>query len=118
MRTPVRLFVALTGLLVVAGAGAYGSGAPGTRCALGDSGRRADNGSQGRAGGQRTPCARACRARPAVKTGDTVALLTNPELFAAVGEARAEVDKAASARDRVYAGVRDEQVQSLHRENP
>jgi HlyD family secretion protein len=51
-----------------------------------------------------------------VKPGDPLALLTNPELFAAVGEARAEVDKAASARDRVYAGVRDEQVQSLRRE--
>ena len=51
-----------------------------------------------------------------VKPGAPVALLSNPELFAAVGEARAEVDKAASARDRVYAGVRDEQVQSLRRE--
>jgi HlyD family secretion protein len=51
-----------------------------------------------------------------VAPGAPVALLSNPELFAAVGEARAEVDKAASARDRVYAGVRDEQVQSLRRE--
>jgi HlyD family secretion protein len=51
-----------------------------------------------------------------VKSGDPVALLSNPELFAAVGEARAQVDKAASARDRVYAGVRDEQVQALRRE--
>jgi HlyD family secretion protein len=51
-----------------------------------------------------------------VKSGAPVALLSNPELFAAVGEARAEVDKAASARDRVYAGVRDEEVQSLRRE--
>ena len=51
-----------------------------------------------------------------VNRGDAVALLSNPELFAAVGEARAEVDKAAAARDRVYAGVREEQVQSLRRE--
>jgi HlyD family secretion protein len=51
-----------------------------------------------------------------VNRGDTVALLTSPELFAAVGEARAQVDKAAAARDRVYAGVREEQVESLRRE--
>lgn len=51
-----------------------------------------------------------------VNQGDVVALLGNPELFAAVGEARAEVGKAAAARDRVYAGVREEQVESLRRE--
>ncbi len=51
-----------------------------------------------------------------VNKGDVVALLSNPELFAAVGEARAQVDQAAAARDRVYAGVRDEQVESLRRE--
>jgi len=51
-----------------------------------------------------------------VNKGDAVALLTNPELFAAVGEARAQVGLAAAARDRVYAGVREEQVESLRRE--
>ena len=51
-----------------------------------------------------------------VNKGDVVALLSNPELFAAVGEARAQVDLAAAARDRVYAGVREEQVESLRRE--
>jgi HlyD family secretion protein len=51
-----------------------------------------------------------------VNQGDVVALLSNPELFAAVGQARAQVDLAAAARDRVYAGVRDEQVESLQRE--
>ena len=51
-----------------------------------------------------------------VNRGDAVALLTNPELFAAVGQARAQVDLAAAARDRVYAGVREEQVESLRRE--
>lgn len=51
-----------------------------------------------------------------VEPGTPVALLSNPELFAAVGEARAQVDKAASARDRVYAGVRVEQVEALRRE--
>ena len=45
-----------------------------------------------------------------------MALLSNPELWAAVGSARAQVDKARSDRDRVYAGVRDEQVQMLQRE--
>ncbi len=52
----------------------------------------------------------------AVKRGQPVAVLSNPELWAAVGAARAEVDKARSDRDRVYAGVRDEQVQGLQRE--
>ena len=51
-----------------------------------------------------------------VNKGDVVALLSNPEMFAAVGEARAQVDLAAAARDRVYAGVREEQVESLRRE--
>ena len=51
-----------------------------------------------------------------VNKGDVVALLSNPELFAAVGEARAQVDLAAAARVRVYAGVREEQVESLRRE--
>jgi HlyD family secretion protein len=51
-----------------------------------------------------------------VQQGEPLALLSNPELWAAVAEARAQVDKAASDRDRVYAGVRQEQVQSLQRE--
>jgi HlyD family secretion protein len=51
-----------------------------------------------------------------VNNGDVVALLSNPELFAAVGEARAQADLAAATRDRVYAGVREEQVESLRRE--
>jgi HlyD family secretion protein len=52
----------------------------------------------------------------AVQRGQPVALLTNPELWAAVGLARAQVDKARSDRDRVYAGVREEEVQGLQRE--
>jgi HlyD family secretion protein len=51
-----------------------------------------------------------------VKRGQAVALLDNPELWAAVGVARAEVAKARSDRDRVYAGVRDEEVQMLEGE--
>lgn len=51
-----------------------------------------------------------------VERGQPVAALSNPELWAAVGVARAEVDKARSDRDRVYAGVREEQVQALQRE--
>jgi HlyD family secretion protein len=51
-----------------------------------------------------------------VQSGQRVAVLGNPELWAAVGAARAQVDKARSDRDRVYAGVRDEQVQALQRE--
>jgi HlyD family secretion protein len=51
-----------------------------------------------------------------VQRDQPVALLTNPELWAAVGLARAQVDKAQSDRDRVYAGVREEEVQALQRE--
>ena len=51
-----------------------------------------------------------------VQRGQVVALLDNPELWAAVGVARAQVDRARSDRDRVYAGVREEQVQGLQRE--
>ena len=51
-----------------------------------------------------------------VQRGQPVALLDNPELWAAVGVARATVDRARSDRDRVYAGVREEQVQGLQRE--
>ena len=52
----------------------------------------------------------------AVQRGQPVAVLDNPELWAAVGAARAQVDRARSDRDRVYAGVREEQVQGLQRE--
>jgi len=52
----------------------------------------------------------------AVQRGQPVALLANPELWAAVGAARAQVDKARSDRDRVYAGVREEQVRALKQE--
>ena len=51
-----------------------------------------------------------------VERGQPVALLDNPELWAAVGAARAAVEKARADRDRVYAGVRFEQVQELERE--
>ena len=52
----------------------------------------------------------------AVQQDQPVALLNNPELWAALGLARAQVEKARSDRDRVYAGVRNEQVQMLERE--
>jgi HlyD family secretion protein len=52
----------------------------------------------------------------AVQRGQAVAVLDNPELWAAVGVARAQVDRARSDRDRVYAGVRQEQVEGLQRE--
>jgi HlyD family secretion protein len=51
-----------------------------------------------------------------VQHGQAVALLDNPELWAAVALARAEVNKARSDRDRVYAGMRQEQVEGLQRE--
>jgi len=50
------------------------------------------------------------QAGDAVKAGAVVALLSNPELAAAVAEAKAAVVEAEAARDRVYAGVRQEEV--------
>ncbi|HTC08611.1 MAG TPA: HlyD family efflux transporter periplasmic adaptor subunit [Acetobacteraceae bacterium] len=52
----------------------------------------------------------------AVLQGQPVAAIVNPELFAAVDAARAQLDKARSDRDRIYAGVRAEEVQALERE--
>ncbi len=52
----------------------------------------------------------------AVHRGQPLALLGNPELSAAVAEARAQVGKAVSNRDRVYAGVREEEIETLARE--
>jgi len=51
-----------------------------------------------------------------VAAGAVVATLANPELAAAVEEARAAVGAARAARDHVYAGVRQEQVDIAARE--
>jgi len=56
------------------------------------------------------------RAGDAVRAGDELAELDNPELAAAVGEAKANLGAAEAARARVYAGVRQEQVDMLARE--
>ena len=45
-----------------------------------------------------------------VKKGDVLATLDNPELAAALGEARAAAASAKADRDHVYAGVRSEEV--------
>ena len=45
-----------------------------------------------------------------VAAGTVIAVLSNPELDAAVGEAEAAVLEAKAARDRVYAGIRQEEV--------
>jgi multidrug resistance efflux pump len=50
------------------------------------------------------------RAGDPVSAGAVVAELSNPELAAAVEEAAAAVVEAQAARDRVYAGVRQEEV--------
>jgi HlyD family secretion protein len=51
-----------------------------------------------------------------VAAGQPVAMIVSPELSAAVDAAGAQVEKARSDRDRVYAGVRVEEVQALARE--
>jgi multidrug resistance efflux pump len=56
------------------------------------------------------------RAGDVVHRGDVLAEVDNPELAAAVVEARAAVDLARATRDRVYAGLRREQVDILARE--
>ena len=50
------------------------------------------------------------RAGDHVGAGTAIATLSNPELSASVGEARAAVGQSRAARDHVYAGVRQEQV--------
>ena len=48
--------------------------------------------------------------RQHVRKGDVLALLDNPELTASVGEAKAAAASAKADRDRIYAGVREEEV--------
>ena len=50
-----------------------------------------------------------------VKKGDALAALTNPELEAALVLAKAQLGEAQAARDRVYAGPRQEQVDMIER---
>lgn len=45
-----------------------------------------------------------------VRKGELLAVLDNPDLAAALGEAKAAADSARAERDRVYSGVRPEQV--------
>jgi HlyD family secretion protein len=51
-----------------------------------------------------------------VRAGDVLAELDNPELAAAVAEAKAALDEAKATRDRVYAGIRQERVDILAHE--
>lgn len=57
----------------------------------------------------------AAHAGQQVHKGDILAVLDNPEMTASVGEAKAAAASAKAERDRVYAGLRAEQVASLHR---
>src|SRR5215468_7303480 len=50
------------------------------------------------------------RPRDRVAAGDVIATLSNPELSASVGEARAALGQARAQRAHVYAGVRQEEV--------
>jgi HlyD family secretion protein len=50
-----------------------------------------------------------------VHAGDMLAELSNPELEAALVLAKAQLGEARAARDRVYAGPREEQVDALQR---
>ncbi|HXZ16752.1 MAG TPA: HlyD family efflux transporter periplasmic adaptor subunit [Roseiarcus sp.] len=45
-----------------------------------------------------------------VSTGDTLAVLSNPELAASVADAKAKAAQAKADRDNVYAGVRKEEI--------
>lgn len=51
-----------------------------------------------------------------VHAHDTLVELSNPELRASLALANAQLDEAKAARDRVYAGIRQEQVAALARE--
>src|SRR5262252_3299136 len=52
----------------------------------------------------------------AVRKGDMLAELSNPELEAALVLAQAQLGQARAARDRIYAGPRQEQVDALARD--
>ncbi|HUK06774.1 MAG TPA: efflux RND transporter periplasmic adaptor subunit [Stellaceae bacterium] len=58
----------------------------------------------------------AVTAGQSVRAGDELVELSNPELSAALVLATAQLNEAQAARDRVYAGIRDERVQMLARE--
>ena len=51
-----------------------------------------------------------------VHEGDALVELSNPELSASLVLAKAQLDEAKAARDRVYAGIRQEQVATLAHE--
>ena len=53
------------------------------------------------------------RAGQTVRKGDLLAVLSNPELAASLGEAKAAARSAKAQRDDVYSGVRAEQVAIL-----
>jgi HlyD family secretion protein len=53
------------------------------------------------------------RAGQAVRKGDLLAVLSNPELMASLGEAQAASRSAAAERARVYVGIRAEEVSIL-----
>lgn len=55
------------------------------------------------------------RAGQRVRRGELLAVLSNPELAASLGEAQAAAKSAAAERDHVYSGVRAEEVASLAR---
>ena len=57
----------------------------------------------------------AVQAGQAVRKGDLLAVLDNPELAASLGEAKATARSAKAERDHVYAGVRAEEVAILSR---
>ena len=55
----------------------------------------------------------AVRPGQAVRKGDLLAVLDNPQLAAALGEGKAAAASADAERERIYAGVRAEQVATL-----
>src|SRR5437899_7610738 len=57
----------------------------------------------------------AVHAGQAVRKGELLAVLSNPELEASLGEAQAALRSAKAERDHVYSGVRAEEVAILHR---
>jgi HlyD family secretion protein len=57
----------------------------------------------------------AVRPGQSVHKGELLAVLSNPELEASLGEAEAALRSAKAERDRVYSGVRAEEVAILHR---
>jgi HlyD family secretion protein len=111
MASGIRRIIVLAGLALLAGGGAYIWLQPTPAAPLAGVVRSTEIRIAPEVGGQLA--AIKVEKGSHVRAGDVVAELSAIELSAAVGQAQARLDAAKAARDRVYAGIRAEQVAVL-----